>query len=389
MARRATLKDVAERAQVSTATVSYVLNDKKSISEQTKTRVYDAIRDLNYVPDLSARSLSSRDSKLIGIVIPQTEPGSKLMLQNDFYSEIVGSIEYHARQHGYHVIISATDVNESYLTLAKERNLDGIIVIGMYPDDFYRQMKKTQIPIVLIDSYCNDHYYHSIRIDDAYGSYLATNHVIGYGHKKIAFFCGQIKENGVIKKRLCGYQQALEEAGIPYDPTLVYEGKVDYDSGIELARKLCNENKDVTAVVATADILAIGAMKGFYEQGVSVPNDISIVGFDDLEISKYLTPGLTTVRQEISQKGEKAVELLLDNIQDADMTKREVIIPVSLSRRESVRDMRGEKEKRTAPTVQSLCSPNPKSVLLLFYNKCKRRRAKNQVFHYLYKEEKQ
>ena len=296
MARRATLKDVAERAQVSTATVSYVLNDKKSISEQTKTRVYDAIRDLNYVPDLSARSLSSRDSKLIGIVIPQTEPGSKLMLQNDFYSEIVGSIEYHARQHGYHVIISATDVNESYLTLAKERNLDGIIVIGMYPDDFYRQMKKTQIP----------------------------------------------KENGVIKKRLCGYQQALEEAGIPYDSTLVYEGKVDYDSGIELARRLCNENKDVTAVVATADILAIGAMKGFYEQGVSVPNDISIVGFDDLEISKYLTPGLTTVRQEISQKGEKAVELLLDNIQDADMTKREVIIPVSLSRRESVRDMRGE-----------------------------------------------
>ena len=134
----------------------------------------------------------------------------------------------------------------------------------------------------------------------------------------------------------------MEEAEIPYDPTLVYEGKVDYDSGIELARKLCNENRDVTAVVATADILAIGAMKGFYEQGVSVPNDISIVGFDDLEISKYLTPGLTTVRQEISQKGEKAVELLLDNIQDADMTKREVIIPVSLSRRESVRDMRGE-----------------------------------------------
>lgn len=342
MARRATLKDVAERAKVSTATVSYVLNDKKSISEQTKTRVYDAIRELNYVPDLNARSLSSRDSKLIGIVVPQTEPGSKLMLQNDFYSEIVGSIEYYARQRGYHVIISATDVNESYLTLATERNLDGIIVIGMYPDDFYRQMKKTQIPIVLIDSYCDDHYYHSIRIDDAYGSYLATNHVIGCGHKKIAFFCGQIKENGVIKKRLYGYQQALEEAGILYDPSLVYEGKVDYDSGIELARKLCKGKDDVTAVVATADILAIGAMKGFYEQGVSVPQDISIVGFDDLEISKYLTPGLTTVRQEISQKGEKAVELLLDNIQDSDMTKREIIIPVSLSCRESVRDMRKE-----------------------------------------------
>ena len=109
---------------------------------------------------------------LIGVVVPQTEPGDRLMFQNSFYSEVLGSIEYYARQRGYHILISATDANESYLTLAKQRNLDGIIVIGMYPDEFYQQMKKTQIPIVLIDSYCNDHYYNNIRIDDAYGSYL-------------------------------------------------------------------------------------------------------------------------------------------------------------------------------------------------------------------------
>ena len=169
---RATLKDVAQEAGVSSATVSYILNGKRSISEETKARVMEAIKKLDYVPDLNARGLTMRDSKLIGVVVPQTEPGERLMFQNSFYSEILGSIEYYARLSGYHILISATDANESYLTLAKKRNLDGIIVIGMYPDEFYQQMKKTQIPIVLIDSYCGDHYYHSIRIDDAYGSYL-------------------------------------------------------------------------------------------------------------------------------------------------------------------------------------------------------------------------
>ena len=109
------------------------------------------------------------------------------------------------------MIISATDANESYLTLAKERNLDGIIVIGMYPDSFYQQMKESRIPIVLIDSYCNDHYYHNVRIDDAYGSYLATKYILDCGHRAVAFFSGRIKENGVMKKRLAGYRDALAE----------------------------------------------------------------------------------------------------------------------------------------------------------------------------------
>lgn len=340
MTKSATIKDVAKCANVSTATVSYVLNGKKTISKHTKQRIYAAIKELNYIPDLNARSLSSKDSKLIGVVIPQTEPGSKLMLKNDFYSEIVGSIEYCARQHGYHVLISATDISESYLTLAKERSLDGIVAIGVYPDEFYKNVKKTQIPIVLVDSYCDDHYYHSVRIDDAYGSYLATKHMLENGHTSIAFFCGKIKENGVIKKRLSGYQQALREFKVAYDAELVYEGQVDYESGKKLARKLIEDKTDVTAVVCSADILAIGAMKEFYEQGISVPEDISIMGFDDLEIDKYLTPGLTTIKQDISKKGEKAVELLLDNMQDSDMTKREIVIPVDVICRESVKNIK-------------------------------------------------
>lgn len=336
MERRATLRDVAEKAGVTTATVSYILNDKKPFPDETRQRVMSAIAELGYIPNLSARTLTQRSSKLIGIVVPQTE-GSRLMFQNDFYSEILGSIEFHARQSGYHIIISATDANESYLRLARERNLDGIIVIGMYPDEFYQQMKKSQIPIVLVDSYCNDHYYHNIRIDDAYGSYLATRHVLSKGHKNVAFFCGQLKENGVMKKRLTGYKDALLEYGIGFDQRYVFEGKIDYTSGIAAAGRLIASRLPATAVVAAADILAIGAMKGFYEKGVRVPDDISVMGFDDLEISQYLTPGLTTVRQEISQKGEKAVKLLIDNINEPNLTKQEQILPVKLVERGSVK----------------------------------------------------
>lgn len=336
---RATLKDVARRAGVTSATVSYALSGKRPISEATKRRVMDAIAELDYVPDLNARGLSMRDSKLIGVVVPQTEPGDRLMFQNSFYSEVLGSIEYYARQQGYHILISATDANESYLTLAKKRNLDGIIVIGMYPDDFYQQMKKTRIPIVLIDSYCNDHYYHNIRTDDAYGSFLATRYMLECGHEHIAFFAGQMKENGVMKKRLLGYRQALDEFAIPFRSEYIFEAQIDYASGIELANKLVNSGLSATGIVAAADILAIGAVKGFFELGKRVPDDYSIIGFDDLEISRYMTPGLTTVRQQISLKGQKAVELLLKHIENQTLPKQEEILPLQLVVRGSVKKL--------------------------------------------------
>lgn len=338
-AQRVTLNDVAREAGVTPATVSYTLSGKRSISEETRSRVYAAVQKLNYTPNMAARTLRSshNDSKLIGVVVPQTEDGSRLMFQNNFYSEILGSIELQARKNGYHVIISATDANESYLRLAKERNLDGIIVIGMYPDEFYRQMKQAEIPIVLVDSYCNDHYYHNVRIDDAYGSYLAARYVLSQGHRHIAFFCGQLKENGVMKKRLSGYRDALAEFGEEFDEKYVFEGKIDYASGIDAANRLASSGLPTTAVVAAADILAIGAIKGFFERGIRVPEDISVMGFDDLEIAQYMTPGLTTIRQDISGKGEKAVELLMNNINEPALTKQEQILPVQLMERGSVK----------------------------------------------------
>ncbi len=337
MKRRATIKDVAREANVSPATISYVLNGKENISEETKARVYAAMERLNYIPNLSARGLANNKSKLIGVVIPQTEPGSTLLFNNNFYSEIMGSIEFHARMQGYHVLISATDANESYFNLAKQRNLDGIIIIGAYPDQFFSDVKKTQIPIVLIDSYFDDHYFHNIQINDRYGGYIATKHLLEKGHRRIGIFTGRIKEGGVVKKRFDGYTDALKEYGLPINSEDIFEGTVDFDSGLKLADKLINKKTDITAIFCIADILAIGAMKGLHNKGVKIPDDISIIGFDDLVISQYVSPSLSTVHQNITEKGEEAVRMLFNSINGTHSGKQETILPISLTERDSVK----------------------------------------------------
>jgi LacI family transcriptional regulator len=344
MPSKPTIKEVAREAGVSIATVSYVFNGKKTISADTRARVTAAIDKLGYVPNLNARSLGGNDSLLIGILSPQTEPGSALMFQNAFYGEILGAIEYEARINGYHIIISGTDPEESYLDLAWKRNLDGIIAIGVYPSEFYLKASQSRVPLVLVDSYCPGQHHHSIRIDDTYGSYLAARFLAGKGHRDIAFFCGQLRDDGVMQKRLVGYRQALEESGIPFRERLIYEGRINYQGGAELGETFIRSKETATAVLTAADILAIGAMKTFADAGMKIPDDISVMGFDDLEIAKYLSPGLTTIKQQIALKGKKAVELLVQNIREPGLTKREEILPVSIVERGSVRNLRGDEK---------------------------------------------
>lgn len=338
--KKTTLKDVAERAGVSKATVSYILNNSnKPITEETRAKVKKAMEELNYVPDLGAASLTNKTSKMIGVVIPQTEPGSQLMFHNSFYSEIISAIEYYARKIGYHILISGTNVDESYIKHVYERNLDAVIAIGVYPDEFFDQFRKIGIPAVLIDSYCKDESFHNIRIDDELGGYLATKYMLDKHHTKVGFLSGKMKEDGVIKKRHEGYKRALSEYGIPYDKELVFEGEVDFDSGIEIAERIVRDLVPVSGIVTTADVLAIGAIKGFYKMGKNIPSDYSIIGFDDLEISKYITPGLTTIKQDIYGKGRLAVEILSKSLEDKNYPKQDIIMPFDVVERESVREI--------------------------------------------------
>ncbi len=339
--KKATLKDVAEKAGVSKATVSYIVNNvDKPISEETKQRVLKAMEELHYVPNIGAASLTNKSSRLIGVVIPQTEPGSQLMFQNSFYSELLSAIELQARKNGYRILISGTDINESYLRLVMERSLDGVIAIGIFPDAFYEQLKELEVPLVMVDSYSSKSLYPNIRIDDEMGGYMATSYLLKQGHRRIGFLSGERHEDGVILKRFNGYAKALKEWKIPVDESLVFEGCVDYENGRLVAEKIVKEHIDLTALATTADPLAIGAIKGFMQNGKKVPDDYSVIGFDNQEISGYIHPALTTIGQDIGKKGILAMEMLTRWMEEGETTCEDIVLPFTLIERESVRKLK-------------------------------------------------
>ncbi len=333
--RKVTIKDVATETGLSIATVSYAMSGKKQLPPETVKLVNDAIEKLGYVKNISASSLVSNKSSLLGVVIPQTEPGSAMVFENPFYSEMLSSIEYNARLRGYHVIVSGTNADEKYFHLAKQRNLDGVIVIGAYPEDFYEGLNRSNIPIVLVDSYLEKHDYKEVKLDDTYGGYMATRYLLEHGHRKIAFMSGQLKENGVSEKRYQGYLNALQEAEIDMRPEYVYEGMVDFEEARKMAARIVEET-DCTAIFCMADIMAVGAIRELQTKGVRVPEEISVMGFDNLNIANYCTPSLTTIGQDIFEKGKVAVELLCTTIEEEKVKPEEYRMPVTIVERESV-----------------------------------------------------
>ncbi|HHV98950.1 MAG TPA: LacI family transcriptional regulator [Clostridiaceae bacterium] len=336
--KRVTVKDIAKAIGVSPAVVSYVLNGKEyKVSQETVLKVKAAIKELNYIPNLTARSLVKNKSQLVGVIIPQTEETSQLLLTNPFYSEIIGGIESKLRQCGYHLLLSGVDKGKSYLDTSVQRNLDGAIIMGIYQEQFYEELKQAQIPIVLIDSYISDNYFYRVGIDDEYGGYLATKYLIEHGHRDIALVTGSIKRDGVNEKRFLGYKRALSEAGIFYNPDYVFDGLVSFEYGYKAGIAIAQNHKKVTGVFASADLMALGVIKGLTESRLKIPEDISVIGFDNISILQFTLP-LTTVDQNITAKGIKAAELLIDLIEGkGDNESKEKILPLRIIERETVK----------------------------------------------------
>lgn len=335
--KRVSIKDVALEAGVSTSTVSYVLNRKPSetISPETTQRVLKAAELLHYVPNLNARSLTSRRTNLIGVVIPQTEPGKEFMFANPFYGELLSSIEYNARKAGYHLLLSGPEPNQSYVNIARNRGVDGIIIVGSYLSKSLNELHELSVPIVLIDTYVKDPVFHTIGIDDRLGGEMATRYLIERGHRQIAFVAGNVSEQGVMQKRFLGYMDALGKAGIPMNEQRLYLGNVAFDFALTVPDEMARRGWAETAAFTAADILGVGLVKGLRRLGKRVPDDFSIVGFDDLDLARMCDPSLTTVHQDISQKGAVAVQMIL-NAAAGQAGKQEEILPVRLIERDSV-----------------------------------------------------
>ena len=359
--KQVSVRDVAREAGVSPATVSYILNDTPGLSftPETRQRVLAAAEKLHYVANQAAKTLGSGraegivQSKLIGVVIPQTENKRKeshIMFGNPFYGTFLSAVELEARRAGYQLILSGTNPGQSYIDIAKSRTLDGVIILGAYPSDDEAEYKKYKIPAVLVDCYgSGDSFFYSVRTDDRLGGYLATKYLIEQGHHRIAIVTGELKAHGVNSERYQGYLDALCEAGLTPAHDDVFEGLVCYDHGLEVAEELARTRRDITALFASADITAIGLINGLRAAGLRVPEDVSVIGFDDVEYAKMCYPGLTTMRQNIMEKGRQAARLMIEAVQDHSLPREERIIPMELIERGTVKRVDGNQAYAQRP----------------------------------------
>ncbi len=333
MSKNITIKDVAKEAGVSIATISYYLNNKKKLKEETKEKILNVINKLGYNTNLAAKALVTSKSKLIGFVLAT---GS--LEDNPYYSTLLAGMNSAIKELSeYDLLIAGTfgekDFRRAVINWIKKRSLDAVVFMGLNDRETIEELSKLDIPISLIDqSTFSLNNLYTVKIDDEMGGYIGTKHLISKGYKNIAFV-GEGLIGEVTKLRYEGYKRALKEANIDVNYLNLYNTAITYEGGIDVGNRLM-ERKDIDAIFSIADVVAYGIMRAYIIAGYYIPKDIAIIGFDNLKSSSYMTPTLTSIDQNIFLKGKKAVEILLNNINNQDKLK-EVLIPISLVKGET------------------------------------------------------
>lgn len=335
MSRKTTIYDIARYLKISPASVSYVINGIDKVSKETKERVLAAIKELGYAKDTNAVYLSTGKSNTIALFLPWDDL-SLAFSQNPFYGEFLGSFSKRIQRKGFDLLIEPLMDAKDFTKWIKGKSLIGIIMLGKFPVEYYKAIKNIDIPAVLVDAY-EDYAseYTTLRINDSDGGYIATQHLIENGHRNIAFISGDIETSEVDNHRYLGYIAALKDNNIPIKQEYLFTSEPTFDAGLEIANKIM-EKKDITAVVCAADILAMGIMRGYYENNKKLPQDLSIVGFDDIQSAKLVFPALTTVKQDIMEKGRLASKLLIDAIIGNDKSIKHLVMQPQLVIRQSV-----------------------------------------------------
>lgn len=324
-----TIKDIAKEAGVSTAAISYYLNGKKKLKEETEIKIKAVIEKLGYHPNFATKALATNKSKLIGFVL-----ASGSLEDNPFYSTLLAGMNAGIKEYPeYDLLIAGSFVEENFekavINWIKKRGLDAVVFMGLNDKKIIESLNNLEIPISLIDqnNYDLENLY-SITIDDELGGYLGTKHLLSRGYKNIAFI-GEGLVGEVSKKRYLGYKKALTEVGIEVKEENLYKTEISYEGGINIGRELMNR-KDIDAIFAIADIVAIGIMRSYLLSGFYIPKDVGLIGFDNLKTSSYLTPTLTTIDQNVFMKGKKALEVLFHKNEE-----KKIIIPINLIKGET------------------------------------------------------
>lgn len=332
-----TLKDIAERAGVSMMTVSNVINGKSSrVSVQTAERVTAIIKECGYVPNLTARSLTRKNSNIIGVIV-SADTRDENYLENPYVSTMMGIIEQELGKNGYYMMVRSVKKEKDVSQFLKNWNVDGIIFL--YPDflEYASEfIAKPTCPFVIFDLQLQTPKLINVCSDDRKGLYLSTKYVINRGHDRIAFVA-DYKGNAVLTERFLGYRQALDECHVPFREAYVIGCPPSYEGGLTAGKQIAAMEDGPSAVVTTADICAIGVMEGARLGGLRIPMDLSVVGYDDLNLCRFTTPKLTSVSQNIAQKALVATQLLLEKVLDStDDSPCQVTLDVEIVERQSV-----------------------------------------------------
>jgi LacI family transcriptional regulator len=333
----ATIRDVAGQAGVSVATVSRVINAKGSVRADTASRVLAVVRQLGYVPHGAARSLTTRRTHTLGVVLPD--------MHGDFFSELIRGIDLAARVAGFHVLVSGSHSERAEIEAvlqALHGRVDGLVVMAPgVGDPWLHASLPRRTPAVILNDSDEQERHCCICIDNRHGSRLAMEHLLGLGHRRIAMICGPGGNPDAEERRL-GYRETLAAVGLCWEPGLELPGDFREESGFRAGLQLAGMSPRPTAVFAANDAMAIGCLAALREQRLQVPDELSLVGFDDVPMARYLAPALTTVHVPIAEVGSGAVELLLDAMDDGDDPRavRRVVVP-TLAIRESTAPIPG------------------------------------------------
>lgn len=333
--KKITIKDVAKLAGVSKATVSRVLNNSKYVSPEVHERVVKVIEETGYKPSSIARSLVSKETKLVGLLIPD--------VSNPFYSELVKGMVEVANKYNYNILLCNSffhvDKEVEFLRILLEKEVDGIIFMTNEITDEHREFfEKYHKPTITVNRKFWGFDIPNVDIDNFSAAYDATKYLIELNHRRIAIIRAPESDETAGVERFEGYARALKDAGIPLNESLVKEGNFKALSGYKAMKELLNLNNPPTAVFCVNDEMACGAVKCVMEKGLGVPEDISVMGFDDVPLASMFIPSITTIKQPIYEMGALSMELMYKMIKGEDVEVKTYVLPHQLVVRDSTKE---------------------------------------------------
>ncbi|MFC1535178.1 LacI family DNA-binding transcriptional regulator [Thermodesulfobacteriota bacterium] len=330
---KTTMKHIAEMVGVSVTTVSRAFHSPHMVRKETYDRVMRICKKNRYVYNATAGDLSSKKSTVIGLIIPTAK--------DSIFGRTIMEIQERAQEVGYSIMLGITNYNkmieQRLLQQFLERQIAGLILTGFCigQEDYIKELVETGVPCVVRSERLDDNIISYVGFDNFKAAYSMTEYLISLNHRRIGLIIGPFSKVGRVKKRLEGYGAALEKYGIPYDPSLVIEREPTLIEGKDAMQVLMSLQEPPTAVFAASDWLAIGAMHAIKERGLHVPEDVSVAGFDNIDVAPYIDPPLTTLRTPAYEMAEKAIEVLLEMILNVANGVRQYCLDTDIIIRES------------------------------------------------------